>query len=133
MTVHLVIPDQIKKNRERAKQWAKSNPDKVKINKTRYRLRHPERYMLKAARDNSKAKNLEFNLEEQDIKIPSVCPVFKVPFQHGTDYAASIDRIDNTKGYVKGNIQIISRLANSVKRNLSHDQLVQFAQWILKS
>jgi len=48
------------------------------------------------------------------------------------DTAYSIDRIVPTLGYIKGNIQIISELANRMKSNASVEQLLTFAQGILK-
>lgn len=64
--------------------------------------------MWKAARKRAAERGLEFNIEESDIIIPEICPILEVPFQFGTrnnyDYSPSLDRIDNTKGYIKGNI-----------------------------
>ena len=37
--------------------------------------------------------------------------------------SASLDRIDSTKGYIKGNLQIISFRANTVKNNLTLDEM----------
>lgn len=116
---------------QQAVEWAKKNPEKRKVIKDRYRDKHPERYILKAARDNSKKSGVEFSLQEEDIIIPDVCPVFKVPMLPRTRYAPSIDRIDSSKGYTKDNIQIISRKANVMKNDATYEELKLFAEWII--
>lgn len=69
---------------------------------------------------------------------PPVCPVFGTVFDCATgvgfsDSSPSIDRIDPTLGYAPGNIQVISVLANCMKRNANIAQLKQFAEWINKN
>lgn len=67
---------------------------------------------------------------------PKRCPVFNKPFvERGagfSDWSPSIDKIDPRKGYIKGNIQVVSMLANCMKRNATPTQLKQFARWALK-
>lgn len=46
---------------------------------------------------------------------------------------ASVDRIDSSKGYEKGNIQYVSRNINYAKGILSHQQMLDFINLIKKS
>lgn len=67
---------------------------------------------------------------------PLKCPVFGKRFvERGVGFSKwspSIDKIDPKKGYVRGNIQVLSMLANCMKRDASPAQLQQFAQWALE-
>jgi hypothetical protein len=66
------------------------------------------------------------------IEYPKVCPVFgiKLSWEIGTTNmnSPSLDRIDPTKGYVKGNVMMISQLANAMKQNATPEQLKQFSR-----
>lgn len=88
-----------------------------------------KRYLLRICKSNSKAKGKEFNLTLDDIVVPEICPILGVKFNpNSTWYTYSIDRVDNTKGYIKGNIQIITRLANVMKNVASNEELLAFAK-----
>lgn len=115
---------------QRAIQWNKDNPERRRETERRYREKDPIRYLLHTTKYNAKAKGLEWNLSRNDIFIPEKCPVFNTDFKHGTWYAMSVDRIDSTKGYIPGNVQVISRLANSMKQHATNDELISFANWI---
>ena len=85
--------------------------------------------MYQRIKNKSKALGIEFNLEESDIIIPSRCPYLDEPLISGvwSQFNPSLDRIDNSKGYIKGNIRVISRLANTMKSCATKKQLIQFA------
>jgi hypothetical protein len=88
-----------------------------------------------ASKQRAKKHNIEFNIEISDIVVPTHCPILKCEFDHARRKGrkwngASIDRIDNNKGYVKGNVWIISDLANRMKQNATIEQLKLFAEWI---
>lgn len=102
-----------------------------------YHKTHPHKVLLARAKSSAKRKGLEFNLVETDIFIPNKCPYFgtDLTLTFGKGYCIhnlSIDRIDSTKGYVKGNVQVLSRLANQMKSNATTEQLLIFARNVLK-
>lgn len=92
--------------------------------------------MLNAAKLRAKKKGLEFNLTKEDLVIPEICPILEVPFVYGTsknyDYSPSLDRIDNSKGYTKDNVWIISNKANRMKNSSSLKELLIFCKNILR-
>ena len=63
------------------------------------------------------------------------CPVMGTEFVRGDPRhnSPSLDRIDNSRGYVPGNIQIISDLANKMKQNASPGQLERFCEYYGKN
>jgi len=104
-----------------------------------YRVNNPEWYMHNKAKRRALDRQIDFNIEVKDIVMPVNCPVFK-KYKLKKEYSEksgpkpwspSLDRIDNSKGYVKGNIQVISNKANTMKGNATPEELLQFAFWII--
>lgn len=91
----------------------------------------------------SKTNNIKFGFNSaadlalylKDIA-PLKCPIFGTSFKKGfgrpQPQSPSVDKIIPSKGYVRGNIQIISHLANRMKNNATPKQLRQFARWVLE-
>jgi hypothetical protein len=77
---------------------------------------------------------LEFNLTQEDVRIPEVCPVLGIPLYftagHRTDNTPSVDRLDNTRGYVRGNIAVISWRANLIKRDTTLKELEALVMYL---
>ena len=73
-----------------------------------------------------KQNNLEFNIDITDIIIPEKCPILDIPLDKKSDRLKddlpSLDRIDIRKGYVKGNVKVISMKANRLKNNATIDE-----------
>lgn len=110
--------------------------EEVNAQKKKSRLNNFESAILQQCRRRARDKGIEFNLELEDIHIPEVCPLLEIPLVKGAkgnyQCTPSIDRIDNSKGYVKGNVWIISMKANSMKNCASSDELITFAKNILR-
>lgn len=99
----------------------------------------PEWKMHQRAKCRAKLKDKEFDIEIEDINIPEYCPILGIRLEvHSGKSGAyknspSLDRIDNSKGYTKNNIQVISQQANAMKANASKEELLSFALWILET
>lgn len=80
------------------------------------------RYCLSQIKRRCKRDRILFNLVAEDIVVPAVCPVTLRPFIYHTRNHPdnpSLDRIDPTQGYIRGNIQVISRKANMAKQDIT--------------
>lgn len=71
--------------------------------------------------------------------MPILCPVFGVPMTHhrgrsgGDKYSPSLDRIVPSLGYVPGNVQVMSHLANNMKSYATTEEMVTFAKYVLRT
>lgn len=71
--------------------------------------------------------------------IPEFCPVLgmKLECNAGTGHAKqnspSLDKVIPELGYVKGNVQVISYLANVMKHDATPEQMLRFAKWVIET
>jgi hypothetical protein len=115
--------------------------DKIKHQEycTKYRENHREKILYGQARYRAKRKGIKFDLEVSDIVIPRLCPVLKIPLVRNNRQAGprasspSLDRINNDLGYIKGNVQVISHKANTMKHCATDSELVLFANWVKRT
>lgn len=114
------------------KKWAEANPERVKEIQKKSRQSNDKRRLFNLVKNRSKNKDIEFNLTIDDIIIPKSCPYLETSFIYGDpNKGMSVDRIDNSKGYIKGNIEVISLQANRMKNVASIEELKVFAKNIL--
>jgi hypothetical protein len=94
-----------------------------------------ETILIRSARYRARRDGYEFTITEADIVIPSRCPILDIELVRGKGHSheasPSLDKIDPERGYVPGNIQVISYRANSMKRDASSQELRKFARWVL--
>ena len=85
------------------------------------RRANPERFLLYSVQQRAKQKSIPCTLTLDDIVIPKYCPVLGIELRMnydgkcGDDNSPSVDRMRPELGYVKGNIFIISKRANTIK------------------
>jgi hypothetical protein len=89
---------------------------------------NPARSYVLAAKGRARRGSLPFDLSEEDINFPEYCPVLGIPiyFSEGrirNNHTPSLDRVIPEKGYVKGNVRIISWRANRLKNDATIEEL----------
>lgn len=93
------------------------------------------------ARKRSERRGIPFSISPLDILavFPRdwVCPVFGVKMEVAVGApcgrSPSLDKIIPERGYVPGNIAVISFLANSMKQNATVGQVEMLADWMKKN
>lgn len=99
--------------------------------------------MVTSSRQRAKEKELEHNIDVKYLRTiaTSHCPYLGVELhwqvQRGLGVSnrvfpnsPSLDRIDSSKGYVKGNVAIVSHRANSIKRDATEVELIEMGRRI---
>jgi hypothetical protein len=89
--------------------------------------------LLSSAKQRAKANGLNCDLTIDDIVIPEFCPVLGIKLVPSVgkgrksltklEASPSIDRVDNSKGYTKDNICVISLRSNNIKKDATLDEL----------
>ena len=120
--------------KERCKKYYQKNKEKLLLKQKQNRAttkwfenQNLEKKILAAARNRAKIKNIDFNITLEDIIIPEFCPVLGIKLFRSkgrkTGNSPSLDRFDNSKGYIKGNVRVISERANHLKNDATISEL----------
>ena len=106
------------------KAWVAANRERVRESERRWRGKNPQRYLFLTRRSHALRKGVEFTVTFEQIEWPTHCPVLGIPLRyevgvagikHGKFNSASLDRFDPSKGYLDGNVRVISWRANRLK------------------
>lgn len=123
------------KQSEKRKAWSNSEENKKKLlecNPSIRRYKENPKYQFTYYLRNCKKRYKECSITLDDLyeqwqKQNGICPYSGIKLKIATYtknhkdpiYAASIDRIDSTKGYIPGNIQFVSTCLNYLKNTMS--------------
>lgn len=119
---------------KKKKIYRDANRKIINNNQKEWKVKNKNRDVWHRAKYRAKEKGLEFDITIDDIIIPEVCPVLGIPIiinsGKPTDNSPSLDRIDSTKGYIKGNVRVISFRANTIKSNGSYEEHLLISKYI---
>jgi hypothetical protein len=140
------------KLKQKNKQWREEHPEKVKQYSIKKRIDAETnidkfvdivyRGMIDRTRKrNEKGREhemLDFDrefLKKKIIRSNGVCSVSGLPlsFKKGDPCVVSVDRKNNSKGYVKSNIQIVAACVNKARQDFTIKQFVALCKAVAKN
>lgn len=96
-------------------------------------------HLVQQAKNRAKQKGVPFDITKEDVVVVDTCPYLGIPLFQNLDAkgpspnSPTIDRIIPEKGYVKGNIEMISHKANAMKNNATPQELLKFANRVVET
>lgn len=88
------------------------------------------------AKSRAKKFGLDFNIDVEDCVAPEYCPALGIKListnSGPSDNSPTLDRINPSKGYVKGNVAVISNRANRIKNDATVEEMRRVAEWFEK-
>lgn len=131
-------PEHYQANKEKyiakQKRYVERNREKISQYQKQYRQAQPTEIRLwKYAKQRAAKSGIPFDIEPSDIVIPCSCPILGTiltPFEGGLGTSPSLDRRVNDKGYVKGNICVISSKANNCKSDLTLEEAERLVEYM---
>jgi hypothetical protein len=92
------------------------------------------REKFRSKKANAKSRGIEFTVPFGELEFPQVCPVLGLTINYFAEgerleNSPSFDRIDASKGYVSGNVIIVSWRANRIKNDGTPEEHLKIAQF----
>ncbi len=123
---------------ERARTYRKEAPEAVAASKRNARARlkatNPAKLIWAETKKRAKKRGIPFDLQVSDIVIPDLCPILGIPLEFGVgrvhDGSPSLDRLIPSRGYVSGNVCIISSKANRMKQDNTLEDLLKLVNYL---
>lgn len=83
------------------------------------------------ARKRAEARGLDFTIDRLDYPVPERCPVLGLPLDWSDwNHTPTLDRVDNSLGYIPGNVVVISMRANALKGDASLEELEALVRYV---
>ncbi len=142
-------------NREHARRWREANPEyakrymktymseyrkderkceKIRATSRAWYRKNYKQAMYNNAKRRAEKYNIEFSIDLDEFEIPERCPIYGLPLEisnrgYGSPNSPSLDRIDPRRGYVPGNVHVISYRANTHKSDALLQEILLLAEW----
>jgi len=96
-------------------------------------IENPAKYLWSVAKSRAQQHGIPFDIDIEDVVVPLRCPISNEILVKGEGYdpnSMSLDKLIPSKGYVKGNVFVLSRKWNHNKSNMTEEDLIKILNYI---
>jgi hypothetical protein len=123
----------------REREWYQEHKDQEQARRTettkRWCRNNPLKALVKNARSRSKKLGIPFDIDVEDLTLPSHCEILGIPIilnSPDKQNSPSLDRIVPALGYVRGNVRVISTRGNILKNGHTLETLELVRSYIAR-
>jgi hypothetical protein len=98
------------------------------------KARQPKPRLLAAAREKARKQGVPFSLTENDVSIPELCPalgfaLYSIGKPGGGGNTPTLVLADPQRGFVPGNVAVVSAVAARLMSNATPEELARIADF----
>lgn len=120
--------------RARQKVFYDTNAEAIMDQQREAMKENPESALFRLAKTRANSQGIPFTIQLSDIEIPEFCPVLGLKLEFGEmsrrNNSPSLDRVDSSRGYVPGNVAVISWRANRLKNDGTAEEFQKLIEYI---
>jgi hypothetical protein len=118
-------------------QWTQLNKEHIKEYSNKRKEADEIKNTFNEIKQRARKKNIQFDITIEYLRSiwTNDCPILGISMQFNKgrqENSFSVDRIDNTQGYINGNIIVISWRANRIKRDATIEELNKLVEYFKK-
>lgn len=131
------------KGKEATRRWQANNPEVRNETSKRWDAENPAKRLLLACKARAKQRGHECTITVEDLRAmlaPMTCAVtgLQLTYEKTSEsktrpFAPSIDRIDNSSGYVLGNVRVVCCLYNLMRADHKDEDVLIVAKALVAS
>lgn len=108
------------------RKWGDLTQDLYDVKRAKFRLK----------KANATRNGDVFTVEFSELVFPEVCPILGIPIDYESEGVSegspSFDQIAAGRGYISGNVCVMSWRANRIKNNGTAEEHKKIAEWLTK-
>lgn len=135
--VESMTPERRAQHDARRATYRENNREVIRERMRAYYQKNADFAVWTNLKTKAKKRGIPFDIEPEDVRAPEFCPALGIKLGRGREHqeigsSPSVDRLVASKGYVKGNVIVVSYRANRIKNDATMQELRAVADFYEK-